>query len=58
MRERELQAELEKIKEMEMAKEREERRLLRTMTEEERQQYLAAKALTGMWLAQSKPDSR
>jgi hypothetical protein len=31
---------------MELAREREERRLLRTMTEDERQQYLAAKALT------------
>jgi hypothetical protein len=33
---------------MELAKEREERLLLRTMTEEERQQYLAAKGLSGM----------
>ena len=48
MKERELQLELERIEELERAKEREERLLLRSMSEAERQAYLANKEAAGM----------
>lgn len=48
MRERELQLELERIEEMERAKEREERLLLRSMTDAQRCAYLATKEAAGM----------